>query len=217
MLQCCKPPSFARTETQCNAAAAQGTCTKSAAGKQCQWALKAVYVCAVYQLWAWNNIGLNIDVNHIIMNAEQTELMVNSLEHCRCHEFCNHPSPHATGTCAPRSDGRCCTFQAPCGSPVRGSSHELAVHSNYIPPYIRCACRIWWQPPLAIFGLDVFLHTLFKLKDTPEVRSVLATNDLTACAMSSCLHNLVNLACHIGGMWSRRLMQHRHPADSIEP
>ena len=37
----------------------------------------------MYQLWAWNNLGLGIDVKHIIMNADETELMVNSLEHCR--------------------------------------------------------------------------------------------------------------------------------------
>ena len=47
------------------------------------------------------------------------------------------------------------------------------------------------------------------------MRSVLAKNESTAYAMSSCFHNLVDLACHIGGVWSRRLMQHRQPADSI--
>ena len=52
--------------------------------KPCTFAqLRHNCLCAVYQLWAWNNLGLGIEVNHIIMNAEQTELMVNSLEHVR--------------------------------------------------------------------------------------------------------------------------------------
>ena len=77
----------------------------------------------------------------------------------------SHASPCShTLSALSNQQGPRCMLQIPAASHI---PHRPDSDPAFLPP--DPVCRIWWQPPVAIFGLDVFLHTLFKLKDTPEV------------------------------------------------
>ena len=62
-----------------------------------------------------------------------------------------------------------CSRTLPALSKQQGPRGMLHIPAGMMCVAAAMLCRIWWQPPVAIFGLDVFLHTLFKLKDTPKV------------------------------------------------